>query len=169
LHGGLGKLTAEMRELVLNTTTVPRHKCCSSPFWLYRIYQDTIVDIGEIKDLIDSALQESRQRVLAPLYTDTYLNVPLLPSPVQNLECINDTKREPGTLWGSWPEPWTGIRISTWDVLVNNNGAIYPTKTNETSIQIPGFESGKEIVWFVRPRLLNGEVGSWGSPGHCKV
>ena len=158
-----------MRELVLNTTTVPRHKCCKSPFWLYRIYQDTIVDIDEVKDVIDSALAESRNRVLAPLYTNVNLNVPLLPAPVYNLECINQTGRDPGTLWGSWPEPWTGIKVSTYDVLINNNGGIYHTKSNKTTIQIPGFEPGKEIVWFVRLRLHDGEIGPWGSPGHCAV
>lgn len=40
LHGGLEHLSAEERAKVLETKTVPVHICCSSPYWLYRIYQE---------------------------------------------------------------------------------------------------------------------------------
>lgn len=44
-EGGLSLLPAEARESVLSVTRVPPHLCCSDPYWLYRIYQDTTVDV----------------------------------------------------------------------------------------------------------------------------
>lgn len=43
--GGLQHLSPEEREQVLAVTRVPPHLCCSDPYWLYRIYQDTTVDV----------------------------------------------------------------------------------------------------------------------------
>ena len=30
---------------IISTHTVPKHVCCLDPFWLFRIYQDTFVDV----------------------------------------------------------------------------------------------------------------------------
>ena len=47
-HGGLESFDAELRNKVLSTKGVPKHLCCTDPFWLFRIYQDTYVHIPEI-------------------------------------------------------------------------------------------------------------------------
>lgn len=44
-EGGLMHLTADERARVLSSTRVLPHVCCSDPAWLYRIYQDTEVDV----------------------------------------------------------------------------------------------------------------------------
>lgn len=158
-----------MRELVLNTTTVPQHKCCSSPFWLYRIYQDTTANVDEVVGLIKDALVESRNRVLPPLYQDHDLTKNVMLELVKEVTCIDDPSREKGTLMGSWESSWAGSKVSRWDVLVNNDAAIYTTKSNETSITIPGFKIGTDIIWFVRAVGMDGMVGEWGAAGSCKV
>ena len=50
--GGLGHLPASYAAGIMATETVPKHLCCYSPFWIYRIFQDTWVDIGAILELI---------------------------------------------------------------------------------------------------------------------
>lgn len=159
-----------MKELVLNTTTVPRHKCCTSPFWLYRIYQDTKVHLEEVSSLIEGALVESRTKVMPALYESKFN--PLLMSPVRKLECVADSIRtDPGTLVGAWPPLWTGAmdQVGKWEVLLNNNGLSYKTKGAECSIKIPGFTPGTEVVWFVRPIGRDGTLGDWSDVGKCKV
>lgn len=60
IYGGLKHLPASYAAGVLATKTVPKHKCCTSPFWLYRIYQDTWID----SNAIISLLRQSEQAVL---------------------------------------------------------------------------------------------------------
>lgn len=43
--GGIDHLPPTQRDQIASSATVPLHKCCSDPTWLYRIYQDTIVDL----------------------------------------------------------------------------------------------------------------------------
>jgi protein O-mannose beta-1,4-N-acetylglucosaminyltransferase len=54
-HGGLKHFPASYEAGIKATKTVPRHVCCYSPFWTFRIYQDTIVDSKAIIELIQSA------------------------------------------------------------------------------------------------------------------
>lgn len=60
-HGGLGHLSPEERQRVLQTATVPSHLCCENPYWLYRIYQDTWLDLNEIEELLIDALKQIHQ------------------------------------------------------------------------------------------------------------
>lgn len=72
LNGGIVHLPKEEQEKILSTKTVPEHLCCSSPFWLYRIYQDTKFNLKEIIDTIDDALEASRSTVLKNIYETHY-------------------------------------------------------------------------------------------------
>ena len=54
---GISKgLPESYRSGVKATKTVPKHKCCYSPFWIYRIFQDTFVDSEAIINLIKKSL-----------------------------------------------------------------------------------------------------------------
>lgn len=44
-QGGLAHLKSEERQAVLDNERVAPHLCCSDPDWLYRIYQDTEIDV----------------------------------------------------------------------------------------------------------------------------
>lgn len=158
-----------MRELVLNTTTVPRHKCCTSPFWLYRIYQDTKIHLDEVTDLIREALVESRTKVLPNLYHPKVSNI--LFGPVKKIQCVKNEPEESGTLQAYWPKPWTGSynQVSFWELLVNNNGLTYRTKNSECSIRVPGFTPGTKLTIFVRPIGKDGTIGDWGERALCLV
>ena len=54
--GGTAHLSMLEREAVEKSTLVGRHKCCRNSNWLYRIYQDTIVDINGIVQILKKEL-----------------------------------------------------------------------------------------------------------------
>ena len=51
--GGITHLPAA-EQARIRASGVPVHLCCSSPYWLYRIYQDTVVDIAAIVALLSA-------------------------------------------------------------------------------------------------------------------
>ena len=60
-EGGIMHLDKELQRQILNTDEVPRHLCCDDPYWLFRIYQDTIVDISAFIEIMKNALHETKQ------------------------------------------------------------------------------------------------------------
>lgn len=50
--GGLKGFPDSYKNGVKFTKTVPPHRCCYSPFWLFRIFQDTVVNPEEVIQLI---------------------------------------------------------------------------------------------------------------------
>ena len=70
--GGISHLSKSMQDKILSSTEIPEHLCCSNPFWLHRIYQDTMVDtssleisLSMLKSNIDH-VDQSQQPVLYP-------------------------------------------------------------------------------------------------------
>ena len=61
--GGIAHLPIEEQQKIKDTKTVPPHICCEDPYWLFRIYQDTIVHTQEVEDIIESALKESSEKM----------------------------------------------------------------------------------------------------------
>lgn len=59
MYGGLGHLSAEERNKVMHTPTVPKHVCCTNPYWLYRIFQDTTGHVDEIVALSNKLLTQT--------------------------------------------------------------------------------------------------------------
>lgn len=90
LHGGIGHLSEEMKSMVINTRTVPQHLCCTSPYWLYRIYQDTTVTSSEIITIINEALFESRQKLKKIRESSETLreSSSFLPPLLEKVDCI---------------------------------------------------------------------------------
>jgi protein O-mannose beta-1,4-N-acetylglucosaminyltransferase len=62
--GGISHLPQDEKQKIIKTHTVPEHTCCTNPYWLFRIYQDTKVNVGEVSTLIDEALNESKEKQL---------------------------------------------------------------------------------------------------------
>ena len=56
--GGIDHLPSVERAKILNTKTVPEHKCCMDAYWLFRIYQDTVVDIPELMSVISARIKD---------------------------------------------------------------------------------------------------------------
>lgn len=169
LMGGLAQLTEKERQEVLDTKTVPTHICCTSRFWLYRIYQDTKVNLKEVGDLITDALQESRDKVLNNLYEFNWDEAVFVkPPPVFKVECLNGTKRKSGELWASWDEAWNEAKVDKWNVYIVNSKSEYATNTEKPAIAIPGFKPGELVKFQIRP-LVQGYKGFWGSVLSCTV
>ncbi|XP_053203419.1 protein O-linked-mannose beta-1,4-N-acetylglucosaminyltransferase 2-like [Panonychus citri] len=95
--GGINSLPDEIKSSIkdLNEQLEP-HLCCYDPNWLYRIYQDTIVDINQFNQLIVPKLRshsEQSQSRRSPFY----------PGPVINIDCVYG---EPFEFKLTWKKPW---------------------------------------------------------------
>ncbi|KAI8926950.1 hypothetical protein BC831DRAFT_454451 [Entophlyctis helioformis] len=168
LNGGIAHLPLEEQELVKNTPTVAQHKCCASPFWLYRIYQDTTVTPSEIISTIDDALLESRN-LMASFRSRNWEYVPVKAAQVRKIKCLDVDNRPVGTLWASWEAPWNGAQIEKWNVVIENTGHEYLTLTSKPSIAVPNFAANTTVQFFVRPVLAGNVRGDWSRRGECVV
>jgi protein O-mannose beta-1,4-N-acetylglucosaminyltransferase len=65
--GGIEHLSEERRQFILNSTTIPEHPCCEDPHWLFRIFQDTVVDVDAVMSLMREAIKESYSTIQAQL------------------------------------------------------------------------------------------------------
>ncbi|KAJ3281038.1 Protein O-linked-mannose beta-1,4-N-acetylglucosaminyltransferase 2 [Borealophlyctis nickersoniae] len=170
LLGGLGHLSPEVRKKVIETPTVPQHLCCSDPHWLYRIYQDTIVDLPLITSLIKSALHESRSMLAAYRYKN-WEETDLLPPTVKEIRCLDGPLRKPGELWAEWDLPWTGAKVEKWNILISSgkhNGREYAGDGGMPRLAIGGFEDGETVTFWIRP-IVGQFKGEWGARGKCTV
>ncbi|KAI8808521.1 hypothetical protein BJ742DRAFT_808872 [Cladochytrium replicatum] len=189
--GGLMHLSEKERQEVMSSKTVPVHLCCTDPYWLYRIYQDTIVHLEEMADIvrdgiIDSRLWAYRRKLyherhaaatLGSMTADLYRAKSIMPPPVAGVRCLNGTTRGWGDLWAEWESPWTHADIDGYAVLI-----IYSkTVRKEYGVQKfqggkPGFTrmsiktgiiAGTEVVFWVRS--MKGYYHGEYSKGKCKV
>ncbi|EPZ31561.1 hypothetical protein ROZALSC1DRAFT_28183 [Rozella allomycis CSF55] len=90
-HGGIRHLSKEEQDKILNTITVPLHTCCTNPYWLFRIYQDTIVDIREIISIIDKKLPETLKTMEIHENRLKRDSGKTLPSAIKTRSCTNNT------------------------------------------------------------------------------
>lgn len=70
LLGGLGHLDESERNRIIELETVPAHRCCEDPVWLYKIYQDTNVDVDALVQLTVKERWARRPTTAAPLDED---------------------------------------------------------------------------------------------------
>jgi protein O-mannose beta-1,4-N-acetylglucosaminyltransferase len=59
--GGIKHLPEAEQRAILESTTIEPHLCCTNPYWLYRIYQDTRINLSQVIAHIRSAVAESYQ------------------------------------------------------------------------------------------------------------
>jgi protein O-mannose beta-1,4-N-acetylglucosaminyltransferase len=113
--GGISHLSKEEQELVKSTIEVPPHICCSNSLWLYRIYQDTLVDRDSFLEVMANAFH-ARQELIVKGFDS---NLPVLyPSKVINTTCsgsgsassVSDGKP---ALSVSWKRPINAIYFDT--------------------------------------------------------
>ena len=86
--GGIAHLAESEQERIAASSEVPLHLCCRDPEWLFRIYQDTAVDVRAVIGLIRGAIAE-RDLKLTSLLEETHALVcdNISPSWVRNLTC----------------------------------------------------------------------------------
>lgn len=88
-EGGIVHLPEEEQQKIMSSNEVPLHLCCRNAEWLYRIYQDTVVDVDDIISL----LQNDNVNSLDKHFIDESQSSSkqLSPSYVRNVICIADS------------------------------------------------------------------------------
>lgn len=106
--GGIHHLSAEEQEAIVKSSYVSPHLCCYNPEWLYRIYQDTIVDIPSLGKTLQKALDVQRKFSLKYYHSqvDKLPMDSIHPDEVQNVSCITSSNSDTNQLILSWKPPW---------------------------------------------------------------
>jgi len=92
-EGGIIHLPDEQQQKIMSSPEVPLHLCCRNAEWLYRIYQDTVIDIGGIISLLqNSDLLNGQPQSVNTDYDDKShaSKKQLSPSHVRNIICTGD-------------------------------------------------------------------------------
>jgi len=96
-EGGIIHLPEEDQQKIMSSHEVPLHFCCRNAEWLYRIYQDTVVDVEGIISLLQNndVLNVEKPDSSNPdgHYTDDshVSSKQLSPSHVRNITCTGDS------------------------------------------------------------------------------
>lgn len=161
--GGIKHLPLAEQEKIKNTLTVPAHTCCSNPYWLFRIYQDTKVELEEIYAAINDALKESLDLldqdpmasiIIRPGVIDTIRCSASLPSGMDINKMTNDTLL---SLQIQWDEPWNGVIPEKYGIWMHQPYKEY--FSNKPSLVIPDCKSGARFDFWVRSYLtIPGQV-----------
>ncbi|XP_077982442.1 protein O-linked-mannose beta-1,4-N-acetylglucosaminyltransferase 2-like [Glandiceps talaboti] len=126
--GGIHHLDSLTQQEIVKSTEVPVHLCCKDPHWLFRAYQDTIVDISSFVNTVQEAILEKQH---SKQLDGVEVNQQLYPSKVRNLTCqvVNvqsneyssedenaDSTNQMIGLQLSWKPPWNLPYLETSDV-----------------------------------------------------
>ena len=113
--GGITHLSQAEQDRITTSIEVPRHLCCRDPEWLFRIYQDTLVDIPSLLTLIHQSLEQRTQLLNSNAFqVEDFLAQRIYPSQVENLRCepgkgsnnLNLNSLTPPSLFVAWDPPW---------------------------------------------------------------
>ncbi|XP_054713390.1 protein O-linked-mannose beta-1,4-N-acetylglucosaminyltransferase 2-like [Uloborus diversus] len=164
-YGGLLHLSKD-EQIAIQTSMVLPFICCSDPVWLYRIYQDTIIDVYSFRNVLRDAWRKHLEIKTkeAKLFPKKFL----LPSEVQNISCTNLSENK--TLVISWESPWNifylqveVIEYELWIQIVNSedvkaflmkrNTFMYPSKSanEEHYIWVRCYADGKKGPFNTAP------------------
>lgn len=110
-QGGISHLDKTEQERIMRSKEVPRHLCCRNPEWLFRIYQDTVVDIPSLIDVIKKGLKSKPNRKKQK-YTNS-----LYPGKVRDAKCETSVQgADEAKLSVSWQIPWNLKYLKVRDV-----------------------------------------------------
>lgn len=123
--GGIMHLPVDVQERLNSSKEVSPHLCCSDPEWLYRIYQDTVVDIQSFETTLREAYNE-RKELLTVNIGKCDTQIPLFPGPVMSIDCgvITDNTRLLVEI--SWTSPnnlaYLNPLVIQYEVLIQEKG-----------------------------------------------
>lgn len=133
--GGIRHLSVEQQQQIENSLTVVPHICCSDPTWLYRIYQDTRIELNEIMDVIDDGILSSLKKLVDE---DPKKMVRLRPGLIESVKCrvssnpANNTQMD---LHISWSDPWNGVKASQYGIWIHQPFKEFLSTINEMVLE----------------------------------
>lgn len=120
-QGGIAHLEEEEQERIQASKEVPRHLCCRNPEWLFRIYQDTLVDIPSFLEVLQEGLKAK------PVLKKSKLSGTLHPGRVRDPQCQTSVQTSSeAKLTVSWQIPWNlkylKVREVKYEVWIQEQG-----------------------------------------------
>lgn len=120
-QGGIAHLEKEEQERITASKDVPRHLCCRNPEWLFRIYQDTLVDIPSFLEVLQEGLKAK------PVLKKSKLSGTLHPGRVRDPQCQTSVQTSSeAKLTVSWQIPWNlkylKVREVKYEVWIQEQG-----------------------------------------------
>uniref|UniRef100_A0A4W5NVN0 Protein O-linked-mannose beta-1,4-N-acetylglucosaminyltransferase 2 n=1 Tax=Hucho hucho TaxID=62062 RepID=A0A4W5NVN0_9TELE len=120
-QGGIAHLDKEEQEHILASKEVPRHLCCRNPEWLYRIYQDTIVDIPSLLEALRATVKTRLNLKKAKPASTVHPGQVREPQCQTSVQATNEAK-----LTVSWQIPWNlkylKVREVKYEVWIQEQG-----------------------------------------------
>lgn len=166
-HGGTFHLQWDKLEKILLSNTVPPHLCCSDPAWLFRIYQDTWIELEEVGDLIESGLEESKSKNFPEILQIWEAGA------IQDISCegIITSTRIGAIVTGvtiTWSEPWNSEQSDYFQLWEHVTFRHY--ETNRTTIEIYDrtFNFGSYLKFWITP-FRQGVSGKQSGPFECQI
>ncbi|KAK9396439.1 protein O-linked-mannose beta-C4-N-acetylglucosaminyltransferase 2 [Crotalus adamanteus] len=100
-QGGIAHLDKAEQDRIVKSNEVPRHLCCRNPEWLFRIYQDTKINIASLIQVIRQTVKTKpgpkKQKWTSGLY----------PGKVRDAKCQASVQgTSEAKLSVSWQIPW---------------------------------------------------------------
>ena len=170
--GGIAHLTPEEQVAVINTKEVPPHLCCNNPYWLYRIYQDTSVDIPSLLISLESA--NLKKEMFWRKKESTKPCHKLYPSKVINVTCNIPSGVKP-TLWLSWKPPlnfyfFTGceVKYEVWIQEAKREDYVAYILHLTEYLFTENLQRDMQYNVWVRC-LVNEQPGPFGKVAHCRT
>lgn len=156
-YGGITHMSEADQKRILESTEVPPHLCCSDPEWLFRIYQDTMVDVPAIIEILTKAMvQSSKQLDQEPKWSDDIAKHHIAPGFITDLKCLPSEKDETTSLLIKWSRPWNAAFIKLpqlqYEIWVQSpdDGKLDVFFTNETVLEITNAEDMPGYSVWVR-------------------
>ncbi|XP_072906257.1 protein O-linked-mannose beta-1,4-N-acetylglucosaminyltransferase 2 [Hemitrygon akajei] len=120
-QGGIAHLDRVEQERIVKSKEVPRHLCCRNPEWLFRIYQDTLVDIPSVMTAIHQSVKSK-----PPLRKVKARSI-IYPGKVRDSVCQASVQSaSEAKLSISWQVPWNlkylKVKEVTYEVWIQEQG-----------------------------------------------
>ncbi|KAJ3598479.1 hypothetical protein NHX12_001989 [Muraenolepis orangiensis] len=120
-QGGIVHLEKEEQERIQTSKDVPRHLCCRNPEWLYRIYQDTLVDIPSLLEVLKESLKTRPNLKRSKAASTVHPGRVREPQCRTSVQATNEAK-----LTVSWQIPWNlkflKVREVKYEVWIQEQG-----------------------------------------------
>lgn len=168
--GGIRHLPSDEQSQILTETEVQPHLCCSDPSWLFRIYQDTVVNVEEVLELMADARQEATHSDL----TSPDDAVGIFPSMVRETHCSQGLSAQGEvTLSISWSEPWNipylNVSKLHYEVLVSEENSEEHIKylVGGTNLLLPTIDGERSVFLWIRAVVNDTLLGPFVNIMEC--